>query len=341
MHPFEYAQPTTRRRPPRAGRSPAAPRARSQNPARFLAGGTNADRPDQAERRNAHPPDRRHAAAPDQDRADGGRRRCASARWSRTRDLAHDPTVIKTLPDALPGHPAGRVGPAAQHGDDRRQHPAADPLLLLPRHGHALQQARARLRLLRHRRLQPHPRGPRARATSASRRTPRTCASPLAALDAVDPHAAARRARAASPFTDFHLPPGDHPERENVLEPGELITAVELPALPFAARSHYLKVRDRASYAFALASAAVALDIERRHDPAGPHRPGRRRHQALAGVRRREGAGGQGPHPRTTSAPPPTPPCTARRRYGDNAFKIELAKRTLVRCLTRRSARWR
>ena len=47
-----------------------------------------------------------------------------------------------------------------------------------------------------------------------------------------------------------------------MLVPGEIITAVELPALPFAARSHYLKVRDRASYAFALASAAVALDME-------------------------------------------------------------------------------
>jgi xanthine dehydrogenase YagS FAD-binding subunit len=63
------------------------------------------------------------------------------------------------------------------------------------------------------------------------------------------------------PFNDFHLTPGDTPERETVLEHGELITAVELPAAPWAVKSHYLKVRDRASYEFALASAAVALEV--------------------------------------------------------------------------------
>ncbi|MDB5307585.1 MAG: molybdopterin dehydrogenase, FAD-binding [Gemmataceae bacterium] len=65
----------------------------------------------------------------------------------------------------------------------------------------------------------------------------------------------------AIPITDFHLVPGDTPDRETVLEHGELITAVELPAAPWAMRSHYLKVRDRASYEFALASAAVALEV--------------------------------------------------------------------------------
>ena len=60
----------------------------------------------------------------------------------------------------------------------------------------------------------------------------------------------------------FHVVPGQHPERETVLEPGDLITAVDLPALPFARQSLYLKVRDRASFAFALASAAVALDVQ-------------------------------------------------------------------------------
>ncbi len=62
-------------------------------------------------------------------------------------------------------------------------------------------------------------------------------------------------------LVDFHRLPGDAPERDTVLEHGELITAVELPALPFAARSAYRKVRDRASYAFALVSVAAALDI--------------------------------------------------------------------------------
>jgi len=63
-------------------------------------------------------------------------------------------------------------------------------------------------------------------------------------------------------FNDFHLLPGDHPERETVLRPGELITAIELPALAMAANSTYRKVRDRASYAFALVSVAAALEVE-------------------------------------------------------------------------------
>lgn len=63
-------------------------------------------------------------------------------------------------------------------------------------------------------------------------------------------------------FSEFHILPGDHPEIENTLQQGELITAVEIPALSFAKNSAYLKVRDRASYDFALASAAVALDIK-------------------------------------------------------------------------------
>ena len=62
-------------------------------------------------------------------------------------------------------------------------------------------------------------------------------------------------------FGDFHRLPGDTPERDTNLAPGELIIAVDLPAMPFAARSHYLKVRDRASYAFALVSVAAALDL--------------------------------------------------------------------------------
>lgn len=63
-------------------------------------------------------------------------------------------------------------------------------------------------------------------------------------------------------LTEFHRLPGNTPQIETVLRPGELITAVELPALPVAARSEYRKVRDRASYAFALVSVAAALHVE-------------------------------------------------------------------------------
>jgi xanthine dehydrogenase YagS FAD-binding subunit len=63
-------------------------------------------------------------------------------------------------------------------------------------------------------------------------------------------------------FGDFHRLPGDTPEKDSNLEAGELITAVEIPDGPFTKHVHYQKVRERASYAFALVSAAVALDIE-------------------------------------------------------------------------------
>src|SRR5207237_554461 len=63
-------------------------------------------------------------------------------------------------------------------------------------------------------------------------------------------------------FGDFHLQPGDTPERETVLEPGDLVTAVTLPAPIAGAKQHYLKLRDRASYEFALASAAVVVSVD-------------------------------------------------------------------------------
>ncbi len=64
------------------------------------------------------------------------------------------------------------------------------------------------------------------------------------------------------PIGDFHRLPGDTPHIETVLKPGEMITGIDIPASAAAQRSHYLKVRDRASFEFALVSAAVALDIK-------------------------------------------------------------------------------
>ncbi len=64
------------------------------------------------------------------------------------------------------------------------------------------------------------------------------------------------------PFIDFHRLPGDTPQKDNTLERGELITAIEIPNNTFQRHVHYLKVRDRASYAFALVSVAAALDIK-------------------------------------------------------------------------------
>jgi xanthine dehydrogenase YagS FAD-binding subunit len=84
---------------------------------------------------------------------------------------------------------------------------------------------------------------------------------PLVALDAVV-HIQRPNGERSIPLTAFYRVPGDTPDVENVLEHGELITAVEVPLLPSGARSGYLKVRDRASYEFALTSAAVALMLE-------------------------------------------------------------------------------
>jgi CO/xanthine dehydrogenase FAD-binding subunit len=83
----------------------------------------------------------------------------------------------------------------------------------------------------------------------------------LVALDAVV-HTRGPAGARSIPLTGLYRIPGDTPDIENVLEHGELITAVEVPLLPARARSGYLKVRDRASYEFALTSAAVALTLD-------------------------------------------------------------------------------
>lgn len=82
----------------------------------------------------------------------------------------------------------------------------------------------------------------------------------LAALDAIV-HVEGMNGERAINFLDFHLLPGDTPEKENLLKHDELITSIEIPSLSFASNSTYIKVRDRQSYEFALTSAAIALDI--------------------------------------------------------------------------------
>ncbi len=137
----------------------------------------------------------------------------------------------------------------------------------------------------------------------------------------------------AIPFSEFHLLPGQTPHIEHNLKADELITHVELPALSFAAKSHYLKVRDRASYEFALTSAAVALDIQ------GGTIKGAR--VALGGVGTKpwrsveaEKALIGAPANNDTYRKAAEAALTMAKPYTDNAYKIELAKRTLVRALT-------
>src|SRR5712671_4865650 len=92
---------------------------------------------------------------------------------------------------------------------------------------------------------------------------PSDVAVAFAALDA-NVVVRGRTGQRSIPFTGFHRLPGATPERDNVLDRGDLIVAIEVPASPEARSSHYLKVRDRQSYEFALVSAAVAIATEGR-----------------------------------------------------------------------------
>ncbi len=158
----------------------------------------------------------------------------------------------------------------------------------------------------------------------------------LAALDATIRVRGLRGERAIA-FADLHRLPDDHPEQEHTLAPGELIVAVDIPPLSFGAQSTYLKVRDRASYAFALASAAVALDLRdgiiqgARIALGGVATKPWRAHEAeqrLTGRRAEPAAYRDAADAALAQALP--------RRH--NGFKVELAKRTLVRALTRAGA---
>jgi len=155
----------------------------------------------------------------------------------------------------------------------------------------------------------------------------------LAALDAVVHTRRPNGAERAIPLADFHVSYGDDPARETVLEHGELITGVELPATPWFARSTYLKVRDRASYEFALASAAVALDLERGDRI-------RDARVALGGVATKPWRSQEAEKVLTgAKAEEKTFRAAAEAALRDarpqrnNGFKIELAKRTLTRAL--------
>jgi xanthine dehydrogenase YagS FAD-binding subunit len=91
---------------------------------------------------------------------------------------------------------------------------------------------------------------------------PSDMAVALAALDAVVHVAGKNNVKRTIQFADFHRLPGDTPEKDNNLKPGELITSIELPANDLAERSYYLKIRERSSYAFALVSVAAAVALE-------------------------------------------------------------------------------
>lgn len=161
---------------------------------------------------------------------------------------------------------------------------------------------------------------------------PSDLAVALTALDAVV-EVEGTEGRRRIPIRDLHRPPGDTPDKETTLRDDELITAVELAPLPAAGNSRYRKVRDRASYAFALVSVAAALEVENGTVTSA--------HLALGGVATR-------PWRATTAesvltGAPATEPTfraaaeaelAAATLLPDNAFKSPLAIRTITATLT-------
>jgi len=153
----------------------------------------------------------------------------------------------------------------------------------------------------------------------------------LAALDAVV-HVHGPAGTRTIPIERFHREPGDHPEIDTALERGELVTAIELPRSAFARHAHYLKVRDRASYSFALVSVAAALELDGTTIRAA--------RIALGGVGTRPWRAhaaeavlaGKALDPAVFQAAADTALEGARPRK-HNAFKVELAKRSIVRAL--------
>lgn len=161
---------------------------------------------------------------------------------------------------------------------------------------------------------------------------PSDMAVAMAALDATVV-IAGKKGERRLPFVDFHRLPGDTPQLDNNLGKDELIVAVEIPNNNYAAHSYYLKVRDRASYAFALVSVAAALDIDNgtirsaRLAMGGvAHKPWRltAAEKALAGK----------PATAATFEQAAQVAMQGAKAFKDNAFKLKLAPATIVEALT-------
>ncbi|GAB2577913.1 xanthine dehydrogenase family protein subunit M [Dyella jejuensis] len=153
----------------------------------------------------------------------------------------------------------------------------------------------------------------------------------LAALEAIVVIRGARGERQV-PINEFFLLPGDTPQRETVLEPGDLITHVLLPRPLDGARSHYLKLRDRASYEFALASAAVVVHTENRRIVQA--------RVAMGGIGTRPWRSPEAEHVLAGQAPSPALFDRAAQALlanaqpqSQNGFKQELARRCLIQAL--------
>jgi xanthine dehydrogenase YagS FAD-binding subunit len=154
----------------------------------------------------------------------------------------------------------------------------------------------------------------------------------LAALDA-KVHAIGPAGDRVIPFADFHRLPSDTPHRDTNLAPNELITAVELPARGFPTHYSYLKIRDRASFAFALVSVAAALELDGQHIKEARLALGGVAHKPWRDRQAEEALKGQQANPATFEQAAQVL-LTEAKGFAHNSFKIDLAARTIVRALT-------
>ncbi len=160
---------------------------------------------------------------------------------------------------------------------------------------------------------------------------PSDMAVAMAALDAVVQVRGPKGERSIA-IKDFHRLPGDHPEHDTTLAPDELIYAVDLPDAAWAKNSFYLKVRDRASYAFALVSVAAALEINDGKIKTARVALGGVAHKPWRSEAAEEKLVGE-PANETTFKAAAEAAMKHAKGYKYNSFKIELAKRSIVRAL--------
>jgi xanthine dehydrogenase YagS FAD-binding subunit len=320
MHPFDYV---------RASSVPDAIRSGSRESAKFVAGGTNlVDLMKCTVERPAHVVDVNALPLAAIETVSGGLRIGALARMS---DVAAHPLVQQRFPaisQALLLSASPQLRNAASIGGNLMQRtrcPYFRELLWTPCNkrnpgsGCSAREGENRMQAVL------------GTSDACIATHPSDLAVAVAAFDGVLTLNGPRGERRVN-AVDFHLLPGNTPHLEHDLAHGELITSLFLPDAPHAARSSYLKVRDRSSYEFALASAAVGLAID-----GGTIRSAR---VAFGGIgtkpwraRAAEAALiGKAPTPHLFRAAAEAELKDARG-YGQNDFKIELAKRTLVRAL--------
>ena len=134
-------------------------------------------------------------------------------------------------------------------------------------------------------------------------------------------------------IAEFHRLPGTTPELDTNLQPGELILSIDLPKSLYAAHSHYLKVRDRASYAFALVSVAAALDLDGRHIRSARIALGGVAHKPWRSENAEKTIAGREISVEVFEAAA-TKVLAGARPYSQNAFKVELAKQTIIQALS-------